>query len=208
MTPPEIVLFDIGNVLIEWQPERFFDRVMPSSERKRMFDTVDLHRMNDRIDRGANFRETIYQTALENPEFEGPIRMWHDNWPELAAPAIPRSVALNRALRAKGVHTAILSNIGHETHVIASKKYPFLSEFDRHFVSAQMECIKPEPRIYQMVEESYGVPPNTLLFTDDRLENIESAKSRGWQTHHFTGPQGWANALVDHGLLTQDEAHP
>jgi 2-haloacid dehalogenase len=206
MIRPEIVLFDIGNVLIEWQPERYFDSIMPTTDRKRMFATVDLHAMNDKIDRGGEFREVIYETADLHPEFRDQIRNWHDNWLALATPEIPKTVALNRALRANGIRTAILSNIGRETHKIAAQHYAFLTEFDQHFLSGHMGSIKPEPEIYQQVETTYALPSDRLFFTDDRVDNIASANARGWQTHHFTGPDGWAKALVDHDLLTKQQA--
>ena len=74
---PEAVIFDIGNVLIEWNPERFYDTVMPKPERERMFAAVDLHGMNDAIDRGALFRETIYDWANRNPAWSDKIRLWY-----------------------------------------------------------------------------------------------------------------------------------
>jgi len=57
-----------------------------------------------------------------------------------------------------------------------------------------------------MVEQDCGLPPDALLFTDDRADNIAAAAKRGWQTHHFTGPQGWADRLVAEGLLSAEEA--
>ncbi|MFT4717034.1 MAG: 2-haloacid dehalogenase [Paracoccaceae bacterium] len=206
MTRPEIVLFDIGNVLIEWKPEQYFDTIMPVAERKRMFAEVDLHAMNDGIDRGGKFRETVFETADKYPEFRDQIRQWHAGWLCMATPAIPKSAALNSALRAKGIHTAILSNIGRETYQMAAVQYPFLADFDRHFISAKMGSIKPEPEIYDQVERTYNLPPDRLLFTDDRLDNINAARARGWKTHHFTDPDGWAHALVAQGLLTDKEA--
>ncbi|MDP7150477.1 MAG: HAD family phosphatase, partial [Paracoccaceae bacterium] len=100
---PEAVIFDIGNVLIEWQPERYYDRTIGSARRKKMFATVDLHGMNDKVDLGGHFTDTIYATAEAYPEFRAEIRDWHDNWIQLAAPVIDHSVRLLRALRAKGV---------------------------------------------------------------------------------------------------------
>ena len=206
MTRPKAVVFDIGNVLIEWQPERFFDRIMSTEDRDRMFATVDLHAMNDQIDRGGEFQAIVYQTADETPEFQGQIRLWHDNWLDLASPAIERSVSLHRALQACGIETYILSNIGRETYLMAEGRYPFLAEFDRHYVSAHMATIKPEAQIYELVEKDCGLAPDQLLFTDDRLDNIDAARSRGWQVHHFTGSKGWAEALVAHELLTPEAA--
>jgi 2-haloacid dehalogenase len=66
--------------------------------------------------------------------------------------------------------------------------------------------IKPAPSIYEAVEQGSGLPPEALLFTDDRADNIAAADARGWQTHHFTGPQGWADRLVHAGLLSREEA--
>lgn len=109
---PQAVIFDIGNVLIEWQPERFYDAAIGEDRRRAMFAAVDLHGMNDKVDMGHHFTETIYATAESYPEWRDEIRMWHDHWIELATPAIDRSVRLLRALRAKGVPVFSLTNFG------------------------------------------------------------------------------------------------
>ncbi|WP_425100879.1 HAD family hydrolase [Tropicibacter sp. S64] len=202
----EAVVFDIGNVLIEWQPERYFDRVFGEERRRAMFAEVDLHGMNDLIDTGHDFRETVYGWAAKYPHWEEMIRHWHDHWLDLATPAIPHSVRLLRALKAKGIPVFALTNFGIGTWKIATPRYDFLTEFDIAFVSGYMGVIKPDPAIYAMVEEGCGFPPDSLLFADDRAENIAAAKARGWQGHVFQGPQGWAECLVGHGLLTEKEA--
>ena len=202
----EAVIFDIGNVLIEWQPERFYDRELGEDRRKALFDTVDLHGMNERVDLGHGFRDVIYDTAEAYPEYRDEIRMWHDRWIELAQPPIPHSIKLMRALRSKGVPVFALTNFGVESFAYAQTQFDFLNEFDREFVSGRMEVTKPSPRIYEMVEEQSGIAPAALLFADDRVDNITAAKARGWQTHLFEGPAGWAAALVAHGLLTPAEA--
>lgn len=203
---PQAVIFDIGNVLIEWQPERFYDRVIGPERRRAMFAAVDLHDMNDRVDRGGAFAETIYETACAYPDWHDEIRMWHDNWIELASPAIDHSLRLLRALRARGMPVFALTNFGTESFDYAATQYPFLNEFDRHYISGHMKVIKPDPEIYRQVEADCGMHPETLLFTDDRPDNIAIARSRGWQTHLFHGPAGWADVLVSAGLLTRDEA--
>ncbi|MBV2359204.1 HAD family phosphatase [Thalassococcus sp. CAU 1522] len=200
------VVFDIGNVLIEWQPERYYDRVIGVERRRAMFAEVDLHGMNDQVDRGGDFRGTIYDCAERYPQWRDEIRMWHDHWLELAAPAIPHSVRLLSALRARGVAVFSLTNFGIGTWEIAVPAYPFLGTFDRPYVSGHMGVTKPDPRIYAMVEEDCLVAPGDLLFTDDRAENIQAAAARGWRTHLFDGPQGWADRLVAEGLLTTREA--
>jgi len=208
MPRPEAVIFDIGNVLVEWQPERYFDRLIGAAAREAMFRAVDLHAMNDRIDRGGDFAAIVEETAASHPEHAAAIRHWHRNWIELASPEIALSAHLARALRRAGVPIFILSNIGHETFNIARARYPVLGEFDRAFLSARIGALKPEPEIYAHLEADCGLAPGALLFTDDRAENIEAAARRGWQVHHFETPEGWARALVEAGLLSEAEARP
>ena len=202
----EAVVFDIGNVLIEWQPERFYDAAIGAPARRAMFAEVDLHGMNDAIDRGGDFQGTIYATAERYPRWRDEIRMWHSHWIEMASPPIPRSVRLLRALRAKGTPVFALTNFGIGSFAYARTQYDFLAEFDRAWVSGQMGVIKPDARIYELAETDCGLPPASLLFADDRAENIAAAAARGWQVHHFTGPDGWAARLVAEGLLSEGEA--
>lgn len=202
---PEAVIFDIGNVLIEWQPEARYDAIIGRDRREAMFATVDLHQMNERIDRGGDFRDVVYETAARYPEFEAEIRMWHDRWSEIARPAIDRSVRLLRALRRVGVPVFALSNFGRGSFSVSEGDYVFLSEFDRRYISGEMGVTKPDPRIYEMVEEDCAIAPERILFTDDRAENIAAARSRGWQGHLFDGAAGFAGRLADAGLLTRDE---
>jgi 2-haloacid dehalogenase len=206
MSQPQAVIFDIGNVLTRWQPEAFYDRVIGEDRRRALFAEVDLHRMNDIVDEGALFRETIYDWADRTPHWQAEIRLWYDRWIELASPRIEGSIALQRALRAKGVPVFALTNFGKYSFEEALPKMDFLTDFDRLYVSGQMGVIKPDPRIYEMVEDDCGLPPESLLFTDDRADNITAAARRGWRTHQFESWQGWAARLVAEGLLTAKEA--
>ncbi|OYU19036.1 MAG: haloacid dehalogenase [Rhodobacteraceae bacterium PARR1] len=203
---PEAVIFDIGNVLTRWQPEAFYDRVIGEDRRRALFAAVDLHHMNDLIDEGALFRETIYDWAERHPEWAAEVRMWYDRWIELASPRIEGSIRLQRALRAKGVPVFALTNFGRYSFAEAVPKMDFLQDFDRRYVSGEMGVIKPDPRIYEMVEQDCGIAPDRLIFTDDRADNITAAARRGWRTHQFETWQGWARRLVAEGLLTDQEA--
>lgn len=202
----EAVVFDIGNVLIEWNPERFYDAEIGQPARERLFQEVDLHGMNDAVDMGADFRGTVYAKADEHPDHADHIRLWHDRWIEMASPEIPRSVRLLRALRGKGIPVFALTNFGVGSFEVARGYYPFLDEFDRRYVSGVLRQAKPDPVIYQTVEDDSGIAPGALLFADDRADNIAMAESRGWQTHRFDGPDGWADRLVAAGLLSEAEA--
>ena len=203
---PQAVVFDVGNVLIEWQPERFYDAEIGKERRLAMFEAVDLHGMNERVDLGEHFTDTIYATAEENPDWRAEIRMWHDRWIELATPAIDHSVRLMKALQAKDIPVFSLTNFGIQSYDYATTHYPFLKEFDRDFISGHLGMTKPDPAIYATLEKTSGLSGDALLFADDRADNIEAAQSFGWQTHLFEGPRGWANRLVAAGLLTEAEA--
>ncbi|KUP93001.1 HAD family hydrolase [Tritonibacter horizontis] len=204
--PITAVVFDIGRVLIEWEPERFYDSLIGETRRKALFEEVDLHGTNLNVDRGDPFRDSIYALADKHPDWAGEIRHWHDSWIKMASPEIPHSVRLLRALRTKGIPVYALSNFGAETFVIAQTVYPFLREFDQAFVSAHLRAIKPDAEIYAELEAGTGRRPEELLFTDDRPENITAAAIRGWQTHLFDQPETWAARLVAEGLLTEEEA--
>jgi 2-haloacid dehalogenase len=203
---PQAVIFDIGNVLVGWQPERFYDTVMPQAMREKMFAEVDLHGMNDLIDKGALFKETVYDWADRHPDWSGYVRMWFDNWFDLASPYIDRSIRLQQALRAQCVPVFALTNFGSHSFAHAETRFGFLKDFDRRYISGHMGVTKPDPAIYAMVEADCGIAPGGLLFTDDRPENIAVARDRGWRTHLFEGPDGWADRLVAEGLLTAEEA--
>jgi len=200
------VVFDIGNVLIEWQPERFYDSVIGETRRREMFAAVDLHAMNDKVDMGQHFTETVYACAEEYPEWRDEIRMWHDRWIEMAAPVIDHSLRLMSALQTKGTPVFSLTNFGIQSYDFAATHYPFMRAFDRDFISGHMTIIKPDPQIYQMLEDASGLSGADLIFTDDRADNIAAAGARGWNTHLFEGPQGWADRLVSEGLLSKAEA--
>jgi 2-haloacid dehalogenase len=202
----DAVVFDIGNVLIEWNPERFYDARLGAETRKRLFAQVPLHEMNLGLDRGAPFRASVYDLAAQHPDWRDEIRHWHDSWLEFAYTDIPQSVQVLRALRARGVPVLALSNFGIGTFELALTAYPVLGEFDQSYISGHLGCIKPDAEIYQHLEQGSGIAPERLLFADDRPENIEAAAQRGWQTHLFTTPKDWAARLVQAGLLTAEDA--
>jgi 2-haloacid dehalogenase len=202
----EAVVFDIGNVLIEWAPEKYYDRTYGPEHREKLFTEVDLHAMNILVDQGHDFRDTIYGWAGTNPDYSREIMDWHDHWLELAQPVIPHSVRLLRALKRNKVPVFALTNFGVGSFDLACSHYDFLNEFDRAYVSGRMKLMKPDPAIFAAVETDSGIAPGNLLFTDDRPENIAAAEARGWKGHLFTAPDAFADRLVSEGLLTQGEA--
>ena len=206
MTRPDAVVFDIGNVLMYWDPEGFYDRRLGEAGRRRLFAETGIEAMNLAVDAGAPFRATVEAHAAAHPAWRDDILCWYHNWIEMAAPRIEGSIALLRALRAKGVPVLALTNFGDDSFTYAQTQYDFLNEFDRTFVSGRMGVIKPDAEIYRQLEAATGIAPNGLIFTDDRAENIAAAAARGWRVHLFTNWEGWAERLVAEGLLSRAEA--
>lgn len=203
----EAIVFDIGHVLVEWHPERPFDRLIGSDRRKKLFDAVDFHSMNIRSDLGTEqMADGVAALAAQHPEHAAEIQIWAECWLEMLAPALDRSARVLRALRAKGWPVYALSNFGDQTFDLAEARYPILAEFDQRFISARLKMMKPDPAIYAEVETKTGHAPDALLFVDDRPENIKAAEDRGWHGHLFTTEAALAEDIVSRGLLTEDEA--
>ena len=201
MPTPKAVIFDIGNVLITWDTDLVYAKVLPDpADRTRFFDETGLDDMNLAMDRGAPFPDTIFATAERHPDKADLIRLWHDRWIEMFTPRIDGSWTILRALREAGVPVFALSNFAVESFVLAERHYPELVEFDRRYISGQMKLIKPDPAIYQTVERDCGLSGADLFFIDDRADNIAAANARGWQTYHFGTAEALDTALRDTGL--------
>lgn len=185
----QAVVFDIGNVLIDWNPQRYYDRVIGADRRRALFAAVDLDGLNLSLDAGADLNDTVEEVAAAHPDHAAEIRMWRDNWLEFVAGPIHGSVALLQDLHKAGTPVFALSNFGHAPLALADRAYPFLRDFDRRYISAELGVCKPDPRIYAAVEQGSGLPPGALYFIDDKPENIAAASVRGWQTHLFTGAE-------------------
>jgi 2-haloacid dehalogenase len=202
----EAVVFDIGRVLVDWNPEGFYDARLGRETRERFFAETGVTAMNDEIDRGAPMRDVVAAHAARYPDWAEEILHWHESWGELIGPDLPHTGRLLMALKARSIPVFALSNVGVENYAIVSKRYPVLAEFDQLYLSGALRLIKPDPRIYAALEDGTGIAPGALLFTDDRADNIDAAATRGWQTHLFEHPEGLAARLVAEGLLTEREA--
>ena len=200
------VVFDIGNVLLEWHPERLFDAEIGANRRKAFFAEADMMEVNEQVDLGAPFHETLTAHSEKHPAWRAEIHLWRDRWLDMCSPDIPHSVRLMQALQKRGVPVYSLSNFGIQTYEKAADRFPFLRNFDRDYVSGHLGAIKPHAPIYEMLERDSGLSAGNLIFTDDRADNIATAAARGWHTHLFEGPQGWADRLVAEGLLRPEDA--
>lgn len=199
----EVAVFDLGNVLIGWDPAHMYDARIGPARRRALFDAVPLHEANLDVDRGADMGARFAALAKDYPEWATEIALWPAHWLEMLSGEIAGSVALLGRLRARGVRCYALSNFGTATLALAEARYPMLADFDGRIISAEVGALKPEPEIYAALEQLAGVAPEALFFTDDRPENVTAAKARGWATHLFTTPERLAGALVAEGLLEE-----
>ena len=206
MAKIEAVVFDVGKVLIEWQPENHYDRIVGPDRRRAFFDAFDFYGLMLRIDAGAPFATTVSAAADAHPNWAEELHILRDRWCDLAQPPIARSVRLMQAVKARGLQIFILSNFGADNFAQSAAQFDFLRDADRHYISARMGLCKPDPAIYAAVERDSGLAPDALLFVDDKSENVEAARARGWHAHLFETAAGWADCLVDAGLLTRGEA--
>lgn len=202
----EAVIFDIGNVLIEWQPERYYTKRLGVKRQEAFFAGFDLHGLMNEIDAGAPFSASVAEAAEKHPEFAEELLILRDEWLLIASNVMHRSVRLLRALKAAGVPVFALSNFGSENFKWSAEAHPFLTEFDRTYISGDMNMRKPHDEIYAAVEADCGIAPARLLFGDDRDDNLATARVRGWQTHRVDSEASWAQALVSHGLLSEEAA--
>ncbi|MFS4436925.1 HAD family hydrolase [Paracoccaceae bacterium GXU_MW_L88] len=191
---PEAVIFDIGRVLIDWQPDRVYAPLM-GEDRHEFYARTGIFAANERVDAGADMGEVLHDLAADHPDDAAEIMLWGDRWDEMVGPEIEGSVAILHDLKAKGVPVHALSNFGKDTFAAAQKRFGALQHFDLKFISGSLGMIKPDPAIFAYVEDALGLKGSQLFFTDDSEKNIAAAKARGWQTHLFTEPDGLRAAL-------------
>ena len=199
--PVTNVVFDIGRVLIRWDPSLLYDRLLPEPGRSAWFlATILPHEWNLELDRGTSFAEGLAERIAAHPEWEREIRAWDTCWHEMVPGAIEGTVDLLENLRAKGVPTYSITNFSREKYAEARERFPFLKGFRDTVVSAHERLVKPDPAIYRVLLARNGLDPATCLFIDDVAENVEGARSVGMRGHHFLSPEGLAAELAALGL--------
>jgi 2-haloacid dehalogenase len=196
------VVFDVGNVLFRWDPEKLYARLIPDAGARRRFLTeICPPAWNLTFDAGAPMPEGVAAHAARHPDHAELIRAWWTGWAEMTGPQIDGSVACLHALKARGVPVFGLTNFAAETFAIARTLYPVLDAFDHCVVSAAVKRVKPDPGIYEILEDQTGYAPDRLFFTDDSAANVAAARARGWTAHLFEDAARLVAALEAEGLL-------
>lgn len=205
----DAVVFDVGMVLIEWDPRHVYRKIFtrddgsPDEDRVDWFlGTVCTMEWNIRQDLGRSIAEANAEACERHPDWKDEIAAYYGRFQEMIPGPIEGTVAAMRALKARGVKVPGLTNFGRETFAETAKRFDFLNEFDGVVVSGEEGVIKPDPAIFELLAERCGLVPGRTLFVDDSAKNIESAGRLGFYTHHFTrGPDALRADLVALGLL-------
>jgi 2-haloacid dehalogenase len=187
MTDIRHIVFDIGKVLIHYDPHIPFSRLIPDSdERQWFFDNVCTSAWNIEQDRGRTWEEAEALLVAEHPSHEENIRNFRRCWHEMVPHAYQDSVELMNRLIDKGYDVTLLSNWAADTFVEARGRFPFLERPRGITVSGVIKAIKPDRQIYDHHAATFGIEPSAALFIDDSPKNVDGAKAAGWHAVLFT----------------------
>lgn len=180
------IVFDFGGVLIDWNP-RYLYRTYFNDDREMEYflSNVCTGEWNAEHDRGRTFDEGVRLLEERFPQYSEAIRLYRDGWESMLNGEFPGTVALLMKLKKLGYGIYGLTNWSAETFPIALSKYPVLHRFDGIVVSGQEKLIKPDPRIFGILLERYGLNAGECIFIDDSPANIETAARLGFNTVLF-----------------------
>ena len=196
------IIFDFGNVLLEWNPWYVYRRHFDSEEAmKEFFREVDFAGWNAQQDKGRTFKEGVADHSRKFPQHAHLFQAYHDHWKDSIGDAITGAVDILKRLKRAGYPLYGLSNWSAERFPFAREKYNFFELFDDMVISADVRSVKPEPEIYNLMLEKIGRPASECLFIDDSLANIEQAKKMGFVTIHFTSPEQLEDELTHLGIF-------
>lgn len=199
----DTIVFDLGAVLIDWNPEHLYRKVFDEEADMRHFLTeICTPEWNAQQDAGRSWDEAVDLLVKQHPKFEREIKLFRDRWPEMLAGPIDGTVEILQRLNKKGTHRLLaLTNWSAETWPYAVQRFDFLSIFEGILVSGEEKLKKPDPKIYQLLSDRYGLEPGKTIFIDDSRANVDGARRFGWQAIHFTDPDALQNSLAAIGLL-------
>lgn len=195
------VVFDLGGVLIHWDPRLLYRKLLPGEEAVEEFlSTVCTPEWNARQDAGRPFPEGVAELASRFPRHADLISAWYDRFEEMIRP-MEASIEVLRDLHRRGVPLYALSNWGAETFDASRAAFPFLEWFRGIVISGKVGLVKPDERIFRLLLRVHGLRAREAVFIDDHLPNVDAAAQLGFQTIHFTGAAELRAALEGRSLL-------
>ena len=196
------IVFDIGKVLIHYDPDIPFARLIPDAgERKWFFENVCTHDWNLEQDRGRTWKEAEELLIARFPDHAHNIRGFRQHWHEMVPHPYQHSVDHLERFLADGRDVTLLTNFADDTFDQACEIFPFLTRPRGVTVSARVRLIKPDPAIYETHARSFGLDPSATFFIDDSLPNVQAARAAGWHAVQYLGPEKLDEDLRSFGLL-------
>jgi 2-haloacid dehalogenase len=201
--PPTTVVFDLGGVLIDWDPRYLYRTLFDDEAAMEAFlAEVTTPEWNAAQDAGRPWAEAVRSLADRHPEHRDLIEAYHQRWPETLGGPIEGSIEiLDELRRIPGVRLFALSNWSAETFPIAEERYPFLAWFDGIVISGEVGAIKPDPRIFERLIERHDVDPSRAVFIDDNAANVAAAERLGFAGIRFEDPGSLRRELARLELL-------
>lgn len=199
----EMIIFDLGGVLIDWNPRYLYRKILKSEEEVTWFlENICTSEWNDLQDAGRSFEDATNELVSKHPQWEEAIRAWYGRWQETIAGSLPETVEILRELKqAKNYKLLALTNWSAETFPWALDNFEFLHWFEGIVVSGVEKTRKPFPEFYHILFDRYSVKPSSALFIDDNIKNIEGAKKLGLPAVHFTSPSALRAELSRRSIL-------
>ena len=190
MTEIRHVVFDLGQVLIRWDPEALYRRLIPdTAERRRFLTEICSHDWNLEQDRGRSWSDAEAALIATHPQHAELIRAFRRNWWEMVPGAIDENVAIVEDLIGRGADVTALTNWAADTFAEAEERYPILSQFRGVTVSGRVRLVKPDPAIYRRHAATFGLSAGHTLFFDDNAVNVKAARAVGWQAEQYVSTE-------------------
>ena len=199
----DTIIFDLGGVLIDWNPMYVYRNYFDSEEKRNyFFEHICTSDWNEEQDAGRSIVEATQLLVEQFPDWEQPIRDYYGRWTEMLHGPIHETVEIFRQLKASGKYKIYaLTNWQADLFNIALVRYNFLHWFDGRVVSGEEKIRKPFPEFYQRLLDRYNVDPATALFIDDNLRNVKGAEQLGIQSIHFLNPGQFLEQLKKNHLI-------
>ena len=202
VTSSTTVVFDLGGVLIQWDPRHLYRKLFDAPEEMESFlAEVTTAEWNAQQDAGRPWAEAVETLVAEHPEQRELIEAFYLRWPEMLAGEMPGTVHVLTELRAAGIRLVALSNWSAEMFPVALERFDFLSWFEGIVISGEVGVNKPDPRIFAHLVGRFGIKPAESLFIDDSPSNIDAARALGFRAIQFTDAAELRRELVRLGLL-------
>lgn len=203
MSQINTIIFDLGGVLIDWNPEYVFLDAF-NGDREKMqwfFNNICTSDWNENQDAGYPLAQATKDLVEKFPEHEYYIKMFYGKWENMLGGPIDGTVkVLENLIKTEKYKLVALTNWSHETFPIAQKRFEFLRWFEGIVVSGDEKTRKPFKDIYDITLNRFNIAPEKSLFIDDNLRNIEAANALGINGIHFETPEKLIQQLKEYNI--------